>query len=463
MNKVKNTPAWIEAKKLKYMLSRYLNNPFPTKDTLLKNQIESGILVIMKEISDGYYAKSKGKLNRVLRNFKGLISEFIADIDKLLQQRPGLIQICNRLKEQAKKIEKMERNSLKQLQKYLKPDKNLSLFERLVIYRNGNLPSFKSKSKKFDSEMIKGYKTKSKSFYRVKMRIADITIQIESRFKGEFFIKEDSRWYNNFIYEGTKKCHIVLKVKVVDKLPKLNGAKRLFFTIHPDSNKINWGLYKRNGRYILRTFTPDKKQHIVLNSAFGKGIAYVLPDKEGNLKWKPTDIVYDSLQIILINYLIQRNGVFVHAIGLKDIDNKGVIFIGKAGSGKSTLARLWYKYSRATILNDDRIIIRKIKGSFFIYGSPWHGDFSDYLISKVDSAKPTNLLFIHHKRKNSLKSVSKKEAFNLLYPNLFPTLWDKKGLSKAIIFCQDLIENLPGYSLGFSKDKAVIDFVRRIK
>lgn len=463
MNKIENIPAWVEVEKLKNMLSRYLDILFPTKDTALKKQIENGILAIMNELSDGYYAKSKGKMNRAIRNLEYFISRFVANINKLSQQRPDLIRICDGLKEQAKKIEKMNRNSHKQVQKVIEPGKNLDLFERLVIYRDGNLPSVRPKYKKFVSRIAKGYKRKGKILYGVKMQIAGIIIQMESKFKGELFAREDGWRYDSFVYEGTQKCHIILKVKVVDKLPKLSGAKRLFLTIHPDSNKNNWSLHKKKRSYILRTFVLNKKQHIVLNFAFDEGTVYVLPDKEGNLKWRLRDIVYDSLQIILINYLIQRDGVIVHAIALKDTDNKGIIFAGRAGSGKSTLARLWHKHSRAMILNDDRIIIRKIKERFFIYGSPWHGDFNDYLVSTVDSAKLTKLLFIHHARKNSLKSVSGKESFNLFYPSIFPAIWDKKGLSKTIIFCQDLLKNIPSYSLGFSRDKKIIDFVRKIK
>jgi len=322
------------------------------------------------------------------------------------------------------------------------------------------MPDAKPKS---DVQMVKGYKIKGKSLYRVKLQIADIIIQMQSEFKGELFTKKNSWRFENFMHRGNKKPHIILNVKVVDRLPKLNSAKRFFTTVHPDSKEVNWSLYRRNSRYILRTFLAQKKQYIVLNPEFDKGVVYVLRDKSKDTEWKLTEIIYDALQIILINYLTKRDGIFVHAVGVKDIDGTGRVFIGKSGSGKSTLARLWHSHSRAVILNDDRIIIRKIKGKFFIYGSPWHGDFSDYLISKIDSAKPPCLLFIHHSRKNILKPISKRQAFELLYPNLFPTFWDKKGLRKTIFFCLDMIENLPCYSLGFRNDKDIIGFLRRIR
>ena len=316
---------------------------------------------------------------------------------------------------------------------------------------------------KADAYMLESYKIKGRSFYKVKLQIADIIIQIQSKFKGELFKKKDSWRYDNFIHKGSKKDNIILDVRVVDKLPKLNGAKRLFATIHPQSNELNWGLYEKNSQYILKTFLSEKKQHIVLNSTFDKGIIYVPKKKKGDAEWNLGDIIYDALQIILINYLSKRDGIFVHAIGLKDIDGTGRIFIGKSGNGKSTLARLWHKYSRAVILNDDRIIIRKTKKGFLIHGSPWHGDFYDYLISKMGFAKPAEILFIYHSKKNILKPLSQKQTFELLYPNLFPTFWDKKGLNKTISFCLDMMEHFPCYGLGFRNDKNIIGFTRSIK
>jgi hypothetical protein len=313
------------------------------------------------------------------------------------------------------------------------------------------------------SELIKSCNIKGKHLYRVKLQIADIVIQIESRFKGELFTEEDSWRYENFIHRGNKEPHIVLKVKVVDRLPELNGAKKLFTTIHPESKDVNWGLYRKDSRYILKTFVEEKKQYIVLNSRSDRGVVYVQRHKNKDAEWKLLEIIYDALQIILINYLTQKDGIIVHAVGVKDVDGTGRIFIGESDSGKSTLARLWNNYSRAVVLNDDRIIIRKIKESFFIYGSPWHGDFSDYLISKIDSAEPVNLLFIRHSKNNILNPISKGQAFTLLYPNIFPTFWDKKGLNKTISFCIDVIGNLPCYSLGFKNDKNVISFSRKIK
>jgi hypothetical protein len=150
-------------------------------------------------------------------------------------------------------------------------------------------------------------------------------------------------------------------------------------------------------------------------------------------------------------------------VGIKDVDGGGLLFAGESGAGKSTTARLWHKHSKAMVLNDDRIIVRKVNGKFFIYGSPWHGEFSDYLTSRIDSAALKRIFFIHHSPKNIAIQISPKPAFNLLYPALFPTFWDKNCLGNIAAFCDDLVKNVPCYSLGFVNNEKVINFIRRCK
>jgi hypothetical protein len=298
--------------------------------------------------------------------------------------------------------------------------------------------------------------------HTIKLKIADIIIKMRSRFPIEPLDKEDSLRYRNFIYKADKKPDIIIDVKLVKKLPQMpKTTRRLFLTQHPDSHQTNWALFKNERYYILREYLLGKRQHYILNRDFNKAEAYLLKKKDDKLTWHITKVIYDALQVILIHYLSRRDGIFTHAVGIKDKKDRGFLFIGKSGQGKSTLARLWHKHSRDKVLNDDRIIVRKIRDRFFIYGSPWHGDFSDYLASRADRARLENLFFIYHSQKNQA-TIFKKGAFKALYPNLFPNFWDREGLEKNIIMCQSLIKNIPCFRLGFKDTKEVIKFVKKI-
>ena len=319
--------------------------------------------------------------------------------------------------------------------------------------------------------------------YIVKLKIADVIIQMESRFPLKRMTKEEKRLqgaerFNNFFYRGKQKPHILINVEIVDKLPVMRKAQPVFITRHFQDGSENWRLLKAGEDYIYKSPLEDKKQLMRMDRTFTKVCAYLLPKSERHIfaeesrifirkcdgfTWAITDIIYDFLHVLLINYFAQRNqGIFTHAVGIKDIGGEGVVFAGKSGCGKSTSARIWHKHSRAIVLNDDRIIVRKVKEKFFIYGSPWHGDFSDYLDSRIESAPLARLFFIHHAPQNTVKRLSEKGSFSLLYPALFPPFWDKEWLINTTSFCQDLIKKVPCYSLGFVNDTEIIKFVRKI-
>ncbi len=295
---------------------------------------------------------------------------------------------------------------------------------------------------------------------QVRLIIADVIIELKSLFKMESLNGEYDWRFKNFVYEGNKHPEINLDVEIRAKAPLFRGSKRVFKTSHPLDRKTNWSLFKKEDGYIIRMSLSDKKQYAALNKDFSKGKVY-LSLKESRT-WKLGDVIYDLLQIILINYFSHKQGIFVHSIGLKDFDKKGLLFVGPSGSGKSTTARLWHKHTKAKVLNDDRVVIRKIKNSFYIFGTPWHGDFRDYLKSSSDGTGLTNVFFIYHDSDNRIVQLKPKEAFKCLYPNIFPIFWDKQNLEKQVSLCQDLVCHVPSYKLGFINNKSVISVVRLI-
>lgn len=303
---------------------------------------------------------------------------------------------------------------------------------------------------------------------RIKLKIADIIILMQSDFPLEQLSEEEQRSqiperFKNFFYKDRQNPDIRIKVNIIEKLLQIDNLKPLFTTYHFQDGSENWRLLKKDSTYIYKSPLQYKRQLMLVNKTFDRVTAYLLPKKDKGWVWNITDIIYDFLQVLLINYLAQRNtGIFIHAIGVKDLDGKGLLFAGKSGCGKTTTAKLWHKYSKAMVLNDDRIIVRKLNSKFFIYGSPWHGEFSDYLASRIESAPLRKVFFIHHAPCNTVREVSPKQAFNLLYPALFPTFWNKEYLENIVSFSQDLINNVSCYSLGFVNDKKVIGVTRKV-
>lgn len=297
------------------------------------------------------------------------------------------------------------------------------------------------------------------------LRIGGIIIEFQSDFPLEHIgdkEKSGGERFNNFFYRGRSAADIIVRVNITEKLPEVRKTQLIFITYHFQNGSENWRMLKKGNTYIYKCPLKDREQVMLVNSTFDRVDAYLLPKRDRGRVWNISDIIYDFLQVLLINYLAQRkSGVFAHAIGVKDINGKGLLFAGKSGCGKTVTARLWHRYSRAVVLNDDRIIVRKAN-KFYIYGSPWHGEFSDYLLSRIESAPLERLFFIYPAKCNTVRQISKKEAFRFLYPALFPTFWDRKCLENIVSFSQELIQSVPCYHLGFVDNRDIIRFVRKI-
>jgi len=300
-----------------------------------------------------------------------------------------------------------------------------------------------------------------------KLKIADIIIKMQSDFALQQFTEQEkkqqaSERFDNFSYKGRTNPDIVIDIKIVEKLPDYSGDN-IFITKHFQDNSENWRLFKRGASIVYKAIIESKKQVMVVNDDFDRVTAYLLPKQDKGLVWATSDIIYDFLQVLLINYFSKtKKGIFTHSVGIKDVNGNGLLFNGKSGAGKSTTARLWHNNTKAMVLNDDRIIVSKVKNKFFIHGSPWHGEFSDYLNSRIESAPLKNIFFIRHSKKNTADRICEKEAFSVLYPALFPTFWNKECLENIASFCLELIKEVPCYKLGFTKDEGVIDFVRSL-
>ena len=277
-----------------------------------------------------------------------------------------------------------------------------------------------------------------------------------------------SERFDNFISKLDEKNDITINVFIVDNLPCIKKAKQVFITYHFQDGRENWSMFEKNGEYFYQSSLQGKEQFVRVNSAFDKAQVYLIPKKNilnpctKEYVWRLTDVIYDFLQVLLINYLAKNSkGIFTHAIGIKDVNAQGFLFAGKSGAGKSTTARLWYKHSRAMVLNDDRIIVCRDKHGFLIHGSPWHGEFRDYLESRIESAYLSKIFFIYHSLQNTAQQISAKEAFILLYPALFPAFWNKKLLDNISSFALRLVRDVSCYRLGFLNKKDIIDFVRK--
>lgn len=284
---------------------------------------------------------------------------------------------------------------------------------------------------------------------QLRLNLGDIVISIAFPFNSEQDIRIDFP-YRLFVTK--EKPDVFLKVHSSSP-PEYKVDEKVF------DSAGNWSLYRSQNKYILKDSLRQVRQ-IVLDSDFKAGDIYLKKVQ----KKSPFALAYPLDEVLIINLLSQGRGAILHACGVSD-KGRGLIFAGVGGAGKTTMANLWESQiaddksqnEGVTVLSDDRLIIRKLNGHFWIYGTPWHGDVK---ICSPDRAPLERVLFLRHTENNSIKKISLSEAMSRLIVCSFSPFWDKKGMEFTLEFCAELAQRLPCYELGFVPDRSVLDFVR---
>ena len=228
-----------------------------------------------------------------------------------------------------------------------------------------------------------------------------------------------------------------------------NGNARKFFGSYPI-----WDLYRSDGTSIIKFYDdmPGLSRSLVFENYIKEADLY-FPDSTDqfiNPFYGPV------LELLMTNYLAQQRGTIIHSCGIKWGD-KGFLFVGESGAGKSTLTRLWHKAGEVEILSDDRSIVRKKDGDFWMYGTPWYGEakFGSPLSVKLD-----RIFFIQHGAANSARLIKGAYPVQNLLTCSFPPYWDTDGMEFTMDLFSDLTTSVPCYELFFKPDGDVIGYVK---
>jgi hypothetical protein len=234
--------------------------------------------------------------------------------------------------------------------------------------------------------------------------------------------------------------------------PKMDRIEKIF-----DSGST-WAFYRSNGKYVLQNdaLEPGSSPTVfaVLEQGLKSGDIYITHTSL-ELHLPPDPLGHPLNQILMILLLSLDKGMILHACGIDD-RGSGYLFLGNSGDGKSTMAKLWFDRN-ATVLNDDRIVVREKDGEFWMYGTPWHGDFRELSPNGLPIQK---MFFLRRGEENRVALKNGAEAVAMLLTRSFPPLWDNKGMAYTTGLCHRIVSKIPCYELSFEPDKRILDFVR---
>ena len=166
-------------------------------------------------------------------------------------------------------------------------------------------------------------------------------------------------------------------------------------------------------------------------------------------------LTYPLDQVLMMHFLALNAGMLVHAAGWR-VNGAGWMFAGISGAGKSTISNLIVEHTGADFLSDDRIIVRKIKDEFFVYGTPWPGD-AGYAVNASVPLK--GIFFLSKGQRNSIRKMASAEAFFRLAPVSSIPWYDREKVVLMLDFCNDLIESIPMYELTFVPGQAIVSYL----
>lgn len=146
----------------------------------------------------------------------------------------------------------------------------------------------------------------------------------------------------------------------------------------------------------------------------------------------------------------------IHGSALYIKDSKAILLAGISGSGKSTHASLLREYYNATMINDDKPLVRIINNIPYIYGSPYDGK---HHLSNNTKRVLKNVIFINKDLTNSIKSIDKNEAYNKLFTQTYRP-HNKDSLKRTLELIDITNKFVDTYALNcdISKDAASLSY-----
>jgi len=281
------------------------------------------------------------------------------------------------------------------------------------------------------------------------IRIADITYAIVS-FDPSLRIQVIYLDRNFLIHEANPDLTIGAGW---DDLSKRQRGKKVF-----DSGGL-WQLYKYNGKYSFSFTSPvfgSIPYKVALVNKDFTSAEVLLHRPYFNTDQPIYPLEYPLDELLFINLLSFGKGVEIHACGVKDSLGRGHLFVGQSGAGKSTMARLWQGVSGVTVLSDDRIVLRKLSGKIWMYGTPWHGDAG---LASPGRAPLSRVYFLKHGPKNEILKQGPVESMTRLFTCSFLPFYSSEALDFTLGFFEEVVKAIPCHEIRFLPDRRITEFI----
>lgn len=241
----------------------------------------------------------------------------------------------------------------------------------------------------------------------------------------------------------------------IPPLSVIEGARKIY-------HKPPWAVYEKDGAWIYLGIHPEdsvRSPHrvAVFNHDHTRANIYHESDEMFRRGRSDTLSFFPSDQIILARILADREGCTLHASGLL-LDGNGLVFTGPSGAGKTTISGMMEE--RGLLLCDDRIILRRGKEGFDIFGTWGHGDNPS--VSPM-SGPLSALFFLHQSTTNRLvRLTDNREKVNRILPRIFRPLVTADWWEKTFSLVEHIVQEVPCFDLEFDRSGGIVEQIKEV-
>jgi len=294
------------------------------------------------------------------------------------------------------------------------------------------------------------------------LRIADFLIGV--------FVSDDNiilnipDYISSFVSYDTGVADIIIKIHKC--IPERYGNFEVLFNSNMETMQApeniqsnNWCVCRSGHNNYVRIYSNsniDKPELIAVFNNNASNWDIFLKSSAGPEATINIDpFVYPLGPLILYYVNILNDGFMIHSAGIDD-NGKGYIFCGHSGAGKTTISKIWHQ-EKAIVINDDRLIIRKIKDDFFMYNSPMNYKDSPKkaLLEKIFILKQSDY--------NYAAEIVGSESIGRVASYCIQHNYNARLIDFLMNICIELTKKIAVYELGFVPDKSIAHFVRSYK
>ena len=208
-------------------------------------------------------------------------------------------------------------------------------------------------------------------------------------------------------------------------------------------------------RFVSPAYGTEPYKRAVFEPRFNRGRIELNSQVLLGRQHDPLEYPLDELA--LVGALAAGLGLQAHASCAIDDRGRGLLFVGASGAGKSTMARYWQRIG-ATILSDDRVIVRPAPAGFALHGTPWHGEER---LADPGAAPLAAVFFLDKGASHRLEDLSAADAVARLLAASFVPPFVPSAIDFALGFLGELVRAVPCRRLVFALNDDVVDFVER--